>query len=41
MGVFYMVEWENKPYRKKFYTSIDINEYTRIVRQDKLKNILK
>ena len=41
MGAFYMVEWENKPYTKMFHTSVKINDYMRIIRKDKLANILK
>ena len=40
MEFFYMVEWEDKA-KTKFHTSVEIDDYMRIIRKDKLNNILK
>ena len=41
METFYLMEWQNKSFRTKFYTSVDKNDYIRIIRKCKIANILK
>lgn len=41
MGAIYLIQWKDKPYTKMYHTSVKINDYKRIIRQDKLANIFK